>query len=285
MQPAEPQTWSDAPPVRDVANKIINQRHSHLGSVEMRYFFFSKEIKSGDEQIWGRARKVTGLNAVLVHPNEDTDKQFFTIEIWRTIWDRLTPEHREALVDHELHHCWVDDNGKLQILKHDLEEFANVVRRYGPWRSNIQIFLDAANGKGQGSLFDEEKPAPTPEPEYEGEPAFQNSFPMPIGAEPRQLNAAPTKAISNGSTAMPGTEPRQLPTGHCPVRCPECNEYSQQPIAEINSWTEGEIDLQCDLCQHKFTFNQALLGLGLSPDYSDAIDAEFIEIGPESEAA
>ncbi len=280
MQPAEPQTWAEAPVVRDVANKLINERHSHLGPIEMRYYFFSKEIKTGDEQVWGRARKVSGLNAVLAHPNEDTDRQFFTIEIWRTIWDRLTPEHREALVDHELHHCWVDDNGKLVILKHDLEEFANVVRRYGPWRTNIQLFLDAANGKGQANLFEEETPTAAPAP---NEPALL--YLASPGATPRQRAAAPTNALSTGSTAMPGTEPRQIGTTlaepTCPVRCPQCNQFSPQLAAEVNHWANNEIELQCLYCAHRFPFN-AILVPNHDSDYSDAIDAEIIE--PESEA-
>jgi hypothetical protein len=47
-------------------------------------------------------------------------------------------------VDHELTHCDVDEEGKLSLRPHDLEEFNVIVRRYGLWRAEVQLFLEAA---------------------------------------------------------------------------------------------------------------------------------------------
>ncbi|GAN83833.1 putative metallopeptidase [Gluconacetobacter entanii] len=71
-------------------------------------------------------------------------------------WDGARPEAQEALVFHELMHAEhaVDRDGELKFddegrpvwsLKgHDLEEFREVVRRYGDWSGEIGAFVDAA---------------------------------------------------------------------------------------------------------------------------------------------
>lgn len=73
-------------------------------------------------------------------------------------WETAGFIAREALVFHELLHCDQarDKEGELKfndegrpvwgIRGHDIEEFNEVVRRYGAWKSDIQEFLDAARG-------------------------------------------------------------------------------------------------------------------------------------------
>lgn len=285
MQPAQPQTWAEARPVQKLANHLINQHHSHLATVEIRYFFYSKEIMQGDKQLWGRARKITGLNAVLANSDTTEDKQFFVIEIWRTMWDRMTEKQRAALVDHELEHCWVDENDKLAIAKHDVEEFTNVIRRHGLWRADVQSFVEAANGLGQQDLFEEES---LPEPEDEGEPGYQNVFPIHSRPDPRQLGAAPSRAISTGSTGMPGSEPRQLGAGNEDavdaeiideerrIQCPECHETFMVKLSEALKFIKNNESLQCPQ-GHLFVCDD----LDTDIDLIDLVDNEE----QESEAA
>jgi Putative phage metallopeptidase len=81
----------------------------------------------------------------------------------------ITDEQRMALLDHELMHATVrlDKNGEpvvdergrtvFRLRKHDLEEFADVVRRHGMWKRDLEVFGAAlAHGKGakQLSLLD-----------------------------------------------------------------------------------------------------------------------------------
>jgi hypothetical protein len=60
------------------------------------------------------------------------------IEDWA--WKGLGAEQQEALVTHELCHGAMSDKGTLRIMKHDLEEFGFVVRKYGAWQEGIGIF-------------------------------------------------------------------------------------------------------------------------------------------------
>lgn len=204
----QPQSWREAPEIETVARQLINDHHSHLAIAEIRFYFFTKEILQGDKAVWGRARKVAGLNAVLANHDTTEDKQFFVIECWKFIWDAITEKQRRALVDHELEHCWVDENGKLSLAKHDVEEFTNVIRRHGLWRSDVQLFVDAANGKGQANLFEQE-----PDDDPQEEDAVQNA--LPVWTAPRQLSAVASNLLGGGSTAMPGgVAPRQLGDGY-----------------------------------------------------------------------
>jgi hypothetical protein len=141
-----------------VANRLIDKHHSHLGPIRIEYYFLSEPIEERGKDVWGRARKVTGLNAYLalpVKPEQAIEpKGFFVIEIVKHVWGQLDEKSKLALVDHELCHCWVDDEGNLKITPHDLEEFNSIVRRYGLWRDDVVAFLDAAQGK----LFDRRRP-------------------------------------------------------------------------------------------------------------------------------
>jgi hypothetical protein len=117
--------------------------------------------KSGEKDVWGRTRVITGHAAWLATAEEDRSvmpEPFFLIEISLPTWNDLEdrPKHREALVAHELGHCVVDydNNGdrKLSLKKHDIEEFAGIVMNYGLWRFDVERFVKA--GVKQMSLFD-----------------------------------------------------------------------------------------------------------------------------------
>lgn len=60
------------------------------------------------------------------------------VEEWA--WSRLGPAEQEALVAHELCHGEMSDKGSLRVVKHDLEEFGFVVRKYGAWQQSIALF-------------------------------------------------------------------------------------------------------------------------------------------------
>jgi hypothetical protein len=60
------------------------------------------------------------------------------VEDWA--WNRLDSTGQEALVAHELCHGSMSDKGALRVMRHDLDEFGFVVRKYGAWREAIALF-------------------------------------------------------------------------------------------------------------------------------------------------
>lgn len=161
---AEPVKFWDAPEVEAIANELIPKYHQHLldFNVKIRYLFVSKTPKSGGKEVWGTCRKVSGMNAFL-EGGAKNDGPFFVITMSKDVWELLSEDKRRALTDHELCHASAsvkqakdeadadldaeieqDNPVKLSIKPHDLEEFSDIVRRYGLWREDVQEFVEAA---------------------------------------------------------------------------------------------------------------------------------------------
>src|SRR5262245_66584583 len=104
-----PQKFQPAPEVEDVARDLINAHHSHLATVRIDYVFASDPLTEKGKVLWGRAKKVGGLNAWLASEAKFRDpvqpEEFFVIEIQKSVWQQLDQTSRRALVDHELTHC------------------------------------------------------------------------------------------------------------------------------------------------------------------------------------
>ncbi len=66
----------------------------------------------------------------------------FLIELNENNFAELTHEQQTAALDHELYHCEVykDEEGetKFRIRKHDIEEFFEMIDRYGVWSLTLQ---------------------------------------------------------------------------------------------------------------------------------------------------
>lgn len=181
-------TYTAAPQVANIAERLIKEHHEHLVDVNVEYVFRSEHAERHGHVVLGKARKVSGLNAFLVKkavmsrveatietktgvgvPLEsfaDTEP-FFVIEIAQDIWNVMDKAEREALVDHELCHCRTkvnkDHELQLYVAPHDLEDFNAVVARHGLWQGNVGEFLKALTHGGQlslESLLDEETDDP-----------------------------------------------------------------------------------------------------------------------------
>jgi Putative phage metallopeptidase len=68
------------------------------------------------------------------------DKLFHSWDVCITIdkefWDKY-PESREALVFHELCHLFINDQGEVTLVNHDIEEFHAVLNKYGDWMGEL----------------------------------------------------------------------------------------------------------------------------------------------------
>jgi hypothetical protein len=154
-----PQKYWPAPEVEDVANDLIHDFHSHLASEHLVYIFLDEAPVSKGRVQMGRAKIATGLNAWLATEKLDREPEpapFFIVEIAKKYWDVMTAAQRRALVDHELHHCWVDEEGKLSVQPHDVEEFNSVIARHGLWWQDVQTFAETVMEAKQRGLFDNE---------------------------------------------------------------------------------------------------------------------------------
>lgn len=160
--------YREAPEIREIANDLIPRYHEHLElrADEIRYVFVDKASASAKGcQVFGRARKISGLNCYLSHSSPGDLNDFgdasipddmFLVEIAADAWRDLDSSQRVALVDHELCHLWLEyseftGEPKRSILPHDVEEFGAVVARHGLWTPNLTSFQEQLALFGAGS--------------------------------------------------------------------------------------------------------------------------------------
>ena len=139
--------WSKATPeLLDIATELIDLYHPHLQDASIGFLFRSEAPKSNGHVTLGKAKKISAdMNMFM-----DYD---FVIWVALDWWDRLKPGQKVALVDHELHHCWMDAEGKPSMRPHDVEEFNAIIERHGFWWPTAEETMQAI----QGSLLPVER--------------------------------------------------------------------------------------------------------------------------------
>lgn len=137
-----------------IGRELMEAHHEHLLGVRVDFLYMNKTPKSKGRDVWGRAKKVSGLNAFLAlgprympETYEDQPYDLFVIEVSEEVWKHLKPAARRALVDHELAHCDIetDEDGRtsLVVRGHDVEEFEVVVKRHGLWKQDVEDLVRA----------------------------------------------------------------------------------------------------------------------------------------------
>lgn len=143
---------AETPSVYELLDETVRRHHPSLEGAKIALLWMHdvKPDKDG-RLVFGRAKKVG-----------EVEQQFhdhdFLIFLNSAVWVELPEAARVALIDHELCHCCVDhaEDGetKLRMRKHDVEEFHEVVRRHGLWRTDVEAFVEAALGRKQAPLFE-----------------------------------------------------------------------------------------------------------------------------------
>lgn len=140
-------SYSDAPELSTLGDKLIKDHHPDLVSINVGYLFRDVASMSRGRITCGMALKVDDRNHVF--SGKDV-----MIEIARDVWDRLDDELRDVLLDHELNHIGVEldekgntimtNNGrpKVFIKPHDFEEFRAVMDRYGSVHERFRKALE-----------------------------------------------------------------------------------------------------------------------------------------------
>jgi hypothetical protein len=131
---------------RAIANALIGAFHTHLVNARIEYLFRENLERRGRVRL-GVASRAAGKLSYLAEVD-------FVIEFNWTYWAKLTPPQRIALVDHELCHCSRDDDGNWTMRSHDVEEFSEIVSRWGLWTPDLRIFNSALKN-AQVDLFAE----------------------------------------------------------------------------------------------------------------------------------
>ncbi len=137
-EPAAPVVYELSPEISTVMHRLVRLNPVQFGwtgnfKLGCVIVSGSKPKEQGGCVVLARFAKVpplwhglTGYDAII------------RVEAWA--WSRLGPAEQEALIAHELCHGEMSDKGAVRIMKHDLEEFGFVVRKYGAWQQSIALF-------------------------------------------------------------------------------------------------------------------------------------------------
>lgn len=154
--------------IEAIVEQLVPEYHNHLNrtDVTIRCVFRDTVARTRGRMVLGKARKISGLNAHLVglvrrDDLGDDPADFFVVEVPYEPWQALTEAQRLALVDHELSHFYVaipegpDEDRKLVMISHDLEEFHAVVERHGLWRPDLKELARIIARRGEQPSLDD----------------------------------------------------------------------------------------------------------------------------------
>lgn len=145
-----------APEVEEIARILIAKYHPHLADADLLYLFTDQRRKRCDRVRLGSASKMTSLQRFLASNSQSVESGHdFYLMFDSNEWGQLTDHQMRALTEHELLHCcvyvksgfsWrrlgIDENKEDHIewryglRGHTIEEFHEVIDRYGFWRGD-----------------------------------------------------------------------------------------------------------------------------------------------------
>jgi len=125
--------------VVDMANQLIAKHHPHLADAKMAYLWRNKPLMESGQAVFAKAKKITGEMHALC------DKEFLIVIVY-PMWNDLKEEEKWAILDHELTHCFVDEDEEgervCKILPHDFSDFGEIIVRHGLY-GNLKVIAEA----------------------------------------------------------------------------------------------------------------------------------------------
>lgn len=124
-----------------LAGEVLDEWYDDLRQPKYICLFQDTVIKKGGEPKAATIKPVKaetdegfGWNQATKNFGGDEPQDFYKIKISKPIWDRLTPDQKKYVIDHEWSHAVRDENMKLKSKGHDIEENFVVMKR---WPLNI----------------------------------------------------------------------------------------------------------------------------------------------------
>lgn len=120
-------TWSEASSsVISAAADLIKRWHPHLRDARIGFIYRSEPAISNGRNVNAGVNLVPAKMQVMVEYD-------FMIWVAKDFWEARDTVTQNKALDHILCHCAYDDPGsKWYIRPHDIEEFADIIERYGP---------------------------------------------------------------------------------------------------------------------------------------------------------
>jgi hypothetical protein len=119
--------------VLKMATTVVDKFNKELGHIDLADVQFSWR-RSMKCKYHGMTGLVRGVNRMF------TDKKLVVI-LWRRSWKEHDKAWRHLLIYHELRHIVKRENGEYALRRHDVEDFYDMIKEYGPRWENASKFL------------------------------------------------------------------------------------------------------------------------------------------------
>ncbi len=125
--------------ILSIAKELIDQYHAQLKECKIGFVFRSEASISGGKLVLGTTGKVTEKIKPLL-----SDELDILIVLAEDQYALMSSLRRKALIDHELCHIIENPNtGGWTTKAHDINEFKEIVERYGLWSYDLQNIGEA----------------------------------------------------------------------------------------------------------------------------------------------
>jgi hypothetical protein len=116
--------------------------HPELATARIKYILVDKGSQKGGRPVFGKCRRISGALEYLLELD-------FLVEVSGDIWNELSVEQRQSLVDHLLERCTGEEDentGEMvwKLREPDVQEFATILRRRGAWTAELTEFVSVA---------------------------------------------------------------------------------------------------------------------------------------------
>jgi hypothetical protein len=120
------ETCTKAPELRTLANKIIKDKFYTIREqkISIGYCYSDLEKKKGKKRVYADIRKVPPVYKTWLRYD-------FVITFYEPNTMLMDEHQLEILMEHELRHIGITDNGDLVIEPHDIEDFRAIIDDYG----------------------------------------------------------------------------------------------------------------------------------------------------------
>lgn len=131
--------WTRLPDADSIVAELIRAFHPHLEHARIACVGKPKaHVRHGKINL-AKAVKVGKFHNVLI--GEDGRHFDYAIQIGLDRWANMAVDRKRIVLDHECcHFSGQDERGEWTLRGHDVEEFACIIRRYGLWNADIELF-------------------------------------------------------------------------------------------------------------------------------------------------
>ena len=103
--------------------QVLEERFPMYGNLKFKLIFDLKKKVNKGKICLGGITLASDKIKYFTKDNVALDGYDYVIILDRKAWELASKEDKKRIISHELRHVFVDDNGKLKILPHDISDF------------------------------------------------------------------------------------------------------------------------------------------------------------------